>query len=139
MEVLFMCSSVNSAAFSAKSSAVSCFSATCRFLIPTFCSNASWSQSGNVLARSIFVVDKEGVVTQWNRVAEQTTGLTAQEAIGQLTGDLLPLDEAQGEQIAQAISSGRPVKAERLPITLRGHKRIVDALAYPLFADEADA
>lgn len=84
----------------------------------------------------LVAVDNEGLVTQWNSVAEQTTGLSAQEAIGQLTGDLLPLNNTQGEQIAEAISSGKPVKAERLSITLRGHKRIVDALVYPLFADE---
>jgi PAS domain S-box-containing protein len=84
----------------------------------------------------LVAVDQEGLVTQWNKVAEQTTGIPASEAVGRPVNELLPISEAQAEQIGEAINSGKPVKAERLPITLKGEDRIVDALAYPLLAED---
>jgi len=84
----------------------------------------------------LVAVDRERRVTQWNKVAEQTTGIPASDALGQLAADLLPINEIQAAQIEQALDSGRPVKAERLSITFKGENRIVDALAYPLLAGD---
>ncbi|MCZ6828072.1 MAG: PAS domain S-box protein [Gammaproteobacteria bacterium] len=83
----------------------------------------------------LVAVDQDGRVTQWNAAAEQTTGVSAQQAMGQQVTDFLPIDEIQVEQIKKVITSGKPVKAERLPIDLTGETRFVDALAYPLIAD----
>jgi PAS domain S-box-containing protein len=83
----------------------------------------------------LVAVDQDGRITQWNAVAAQTTGVSAQQAVGHQVADFLPIDETQADQIRKAITGGKPVKAERLPVTLAGETRIVDALVYPLIAD----
>ena len=83
----------------------------------------------------LVAVDQDGLITEWNAVAAQTMGVSAEQAVGREVTDFLPIDELQVEQIKKAITSGKPVKAERLPISLSEEKRFVDALAYPLIAD----
>jgi PAS domain S-box-containing protein len=84
----------------------------------------------------LIAVDRNRVVTQWNRVAQETTGIAASKALGHPIDEVFPVDEVQSGQISEAILSGKPVKAGRLPVTFRGENRLVDALAYPLMAEE---
>jgi PAS domain S-box-containing protein len=86
----------------------------------------------------LVAVDGQGLVTQWNMAAEQTTGIAAGEAVGRQAGELLPLGELQRRQIAEAIDSNRPVKAERMPVHLQGEERMFDILAYPLLAADTE-
>jgi len=84
----------------------------------------------------LVAVDQEGMVTQWNAAAVQATGISAEQAVGRDPRELMPIDDQQSALILEAISSGKPVKVERIAVTLKGESRIVDAMAYPLLAGD---
>ncbi len=81
-------------------------------------------------------VDATGRVTEWNQEAEEATGVSANEAAGQLFVELFPEFEHQQENIREAILRQIPVRTERLSIEKNGQTRYLDIVVYPLKADE---
>jgi PAS domain S-box-containing protein len=82
-------------------------------------------------------VDTEGRVTEWNRSAQRSTGITAGEALGREFRALFPELAAQALHISQAIRDHRPIHTERLPIKKNGETRYADFMVYPLLANGA--
>jgi len=75
----------------------------------------------------LVAVDQEGRVTQWNAAAVQASGISAEQALGRDVRELIPIDDQQSAQIFEAMASGKPVKAERIAVTLKGEARVIDA------------
>ncbi|MFP7722867.1 EAL domain-containing protein [Lysobacter sp. A3-1-A15] len=70
------------------------------------------------IADGVIVVDQAGTVTYLNPTAELLTGLSAARAIGRSHGDVLALEDAQGEP--ESLDSARrdgPDESAPLPIT----------------------
>ncbi|MEN8180361.1 MAG: PAS domain S-box protein [Pseudomonadota bacterium] len=82
-------------------------------------------------------VDTDGRVTQWNRSAEQSTGITPDEAIGKDLLDLFPQLEGQIANISEAIRRQQPIHNERLPMKRHGETRYAEVMIYPLLSDGA--
>jgi PAS domain S-box-containing protein len=81
-------------------------------------------------------VDIQGRVTEWNRGAEEATGIPAAEANGRLFGDLLPQLRSQARKVRQALRKGTPIRTERLTEKLNGETRYLDVVVYPLVAGQ---
>jgi PAS domain S-box-containing protein len=80
-------------------------------------------------------VDQEGRVTQWNREAERTTGVSVEGATGKLLQDVLPQLQMEMGKIRQAIRS-RQVQAEmKVSTEVEGEKRFADVTVFPLVAN----
>lgn len=80
-------------------------------------------------------IDRRENVTQWNRMAETATGISAAQALGQPLRSLLPefapwIDSVQGDVLA-----GHPASREKLLIVKEGEHRFYDLILYPLMAN----
>ncbi len=80
-------------------------------------------------------LDTDGAVTQWNRCAEQTTGILAREAIGRTTAQVLPDYTAWIEALRSEIEQRRPASMEKLLIEKQGERHFYDLMLYPLIAN----
>ncbi len=80
-------------------------------------------------------VDSGGRVTEWNRHAEQTTGVTGENAIGRKFSELLPQLESHLALVQRAVRNGEPVTGERLLSEQEGEARYSDVVVYPLTGD----
>ncbi len=81
-------------------------------------------------------VDSRGQVTQWNRSAEQKTGISPDEAIGKDLQALFPELAGQAANIQEAILRQQPVHTERLAIKQEGETRYVEVMIYPLLSND---
>jgi PAS domain S-box-containing protein len=80
-------------------------------------------------------MDRNEIVTQWNRQAERISGFSATEAVGRPITDLLPdfspwIAGMRGEMDRQ-----RPASMEKLLIEKGGERRFYDLMLYPLIAN----
>jgi PAS domain S-box-containing protein len=82
-------------------------------------------------------VDTQGQITEWNRSAESSTGITAREALGRDFQVLFPELAAQMHQVTEAIRTQRPIRTEHLPIKKDGGTRFAEVMVYPLLANGA--
>jgi len=80
-------------------------------------------------------VDPEGQVTEWNKAAEQATGLPAAEAIGRGFAEVLPEYRSQLAHLQAALRSRQPVHTDRLVTDTDGQARYTDVLVFPLVAN----
>ncbi len=80
-------------------------------------------------------VDTAGQVTEWNKAAEQATGVPASKAIGRGFAEVLPELEAQLNNVREAIRRHAPVCIERLATEKEGEVHYADVMVYPLVAD----
>ncbi len=80
-------------------------------------------------------VDIDGYVTEWNKSAEQATGVTAPKAMGRCFVDLLPYLESQLQVVHEAISLGQAKQMERLVTKRNGETRYSEVMVYPLIAN----
>ncbi len=80
-------------------------------------------------------VDVHGKVTQWNKIAEQTTGITSAAAQGKTLSDVFPHMASEMEKIAESIRS-RETKREQKKFHLsKKGARYEDVTIYPLIAN----
>ncbi len=77
-------------------------------------------------------VDSWGRVTEWNRRAEQITGIKGEAAVGRRLSEMLPDLGNQLPLVHQALSSHKPATAERLASEQNGEVRYSDVVVYPL-------
>jgi len=83
-------------------------------------------------------VDAEGALTQWNREAEGTTGLAADEARGRALADVLPQLSGEMARVRQVIQDGKATEGKRITREVNGETRVEDVTIYPLVTDEAE-
>ena len=83
-------------------------------------------------------VDRAGCVTQWNREAEQATGIVRSDAAGKLLADLFPELSPQMTKVERAISERQPQTGERIQIHEHDQVHFADVTVYPLLDHEAE-
>lgn len=77
-------------------------------------------------------VDVEGFVTQWNIEAEHVSGISDNDAMGQLLDDVMPMLSRGSELVKAAIQNRQIEKLERLSHPIEGQNRYADVVIYPL-------
>lgn len=82
-------------------------------------------------------VDSEGRILEWNRPAEQASGVSIKEAQGRFFGEIFPQLEAQLEQVKLAIQQRQPIKTQRVAAEVDGETHYADVMVYPLVANGA--
>ncbi|MCP4755088.1 MAG: AAA family ATPase [Proteobacteria bacterium] len=80
-------------------------------------------------------VDSESRVIHWNREAEQTTGLTADLALGKSLSDVFPHLAEVMKNVLRSIRSGIFLKEEKIVGYKAGEIHYFDLLVYPLVAN----
>ncbi len=80
-------------------------------------------------------VDKDGMVTQWNKTAEKTTGIDETSAIGCSLADVFPKMADEISQINDSIRSGQPSQKRKLISHPEKGTLYQDMTIYPLIAD----
>ncbi|HET6421396.1 MAG TPA: PAS domain S-box protein, partial [Geobacteraceae bacterium] len=75
------------------------------------------------------------IVTQWNRKAENTTGISATEAVGRHIAELLPDFSPWIKGMLGEIDQQRSASIEKLLIEVKGERRFYDLMLYPLIAN----
>jgi len=80
-------------------------------------------------------VDQEGLVTLWNRKAEQATGVGHEVAINQPLIDFFPEMTREMERIQRAIRERRVIKDPKIVRSLEFEKRFENITIYPLISN----
>ncbi len=90
----------------------------------------------NSMPSMLVGVDAKGKVTQWNKTAEQTTGIPADVAQGRTLSDVFPRMSSEMKKIAESIRT-REIRQERkMPcVSADGETRYEDVTIYPLIAN----
>ena len=77
-------------------------------------------------------VDIDGRVTQWNKKAEQTTGITAVAAQGKTLSDVFPQIASEMEKITQSIRTKETIQERKGPRLCENGTCYEDVTIYPL-------
>lgn len=80
-------------------------------------------------------IDAAGHVTQWNQQAEEVTGVTTPEALGQNLKDVFAVLAGEMENVKRAIAERRPQITEKVAMEINEKTRYADITVYPLVAD----
>jgi PAS domain S-box-containing protein len=80
----------------------------------------------------IIGVDNDGKVTQWNRQAEQVTGLNAEKAHAQPLAKVFPHLEGEMNRIKMSIRDHRVLKDLKVPRNNQDETRFEDLTIFPL-------
>lgn len=80
-------------------------------------------------------VDSERRVTLWNRTAEESTGITAASADGELLVDILPRMRPLMGGIAESIRLRMPRREQKVPRRVGSETRYEDVTVYPLITE----
>ncbi|MCP4692923.1 MAG: PAS domain S-box protein, partial [Desulfobacterales bacterium] len=80
-------------------------------------------------------VDRDGNVTQWNRKAEEITGVAAAQARGQRVDRVYPGLRVGMDMVRQAIDKREPLVDAKTPRRIRGETRYEDVTVYPLISN----
>jgi|GEM_PF-1292905 len=79
-------------------------------------------------------VDRQGIVTHWNRQAAISTNINIDQAIGTEVGKLLTIFPSHIEQILYAITTNSNLKFSRVNYQILKQHLYADILVYPLTA-----
>jgi PAS domain S-box-containing protein len=82
-------------------------------------------------------VDKEGRVMEWNHGAEQTSGISQNDAQGKLFNQVLPYLDSQLQRVQEAIRKRTSMRSERVVFETEGQPHYADVMVYPLVANGA--
>jgi PAS domain S-box-containing protein len=80
-------------------------------------------------------IDTEGHITQWNREAENVTGVKAQDAHGRTLYDAFPMLAIEMDKVRKAIRERTPQKDEKISSMVNGETRFSDLTIYPLITN----
>lgn len=83
-------------------------------------------------------VNHGGIVTQWNLAAEKSTGIPAQQAIGQSLTAVYPKLAAEMEGIRQSIADREVLAGKRIVSHVEDGLCLEDVTIYPLIANGVD-
>lgn len=86
----------------------------------------------NSMPSAIVSVDKDTRITQWNKTAEEATGIPAIEAFAKPFTELLPHYGFLVQHITEAIATGVNSSLEKIQITENGRTNHYDILIYPV-------
>ncbi len=89
----------------------------------------------NSMPSALVGVDTNGMVMQWNREAENVTGVAADKAQGHALTDVFPRLGEEMEMVRQAIRTCRVQKHEKLALDNGGETRFFDVTVYPLITN----
>jgi polar amino acid transport system substrate-binding protein len=81
-------------------------------------------------------VDRNGMVSQWNREAERVTGVASIEAVGQQLTRVFPRLADDYDKVEQAMREGISIKDEKRCRETEDETRFEDMTVYPLVSDE---
>lgn len=82
-------------------------------------------------------IDSEGRILEWNRPAEQASGVSLKEAQGRFLGEIFPRLKIQLQQVRRAIQQRQPIKTPRIATEVDGETHYADVMVYPLVANGA--
>jgi PAS domain S-box-containing protein len=80
-------------------------------------------------------VDTEGMVTLWNKTAEQNTGLTAEKVKGKYLPDIFPRMSNEMRKIALSIKTGEVIQHKRRAVRAGNDTCPEDITIFPLIGD----
>jgi PAS domain S-box-containing protein len=83
-------------------------------------------------------VDAEGRVTQWNKTAEQTTGITADKAHGKNLSHMMPQMAAEINNLNLSIQSRQVIRDQKRPRPSENGTCYEDITIYPLITNGAE-
>ncbi|MFC1670999.1 PAS domain S-box protein [Spirochaetota bacterium] len=83
----------------------------------------------------IIGINMNGNITQWNKEAQEATGIGAVDADGKLLTDVLPQLGLEIEKIKKAVQNREVLKQEKIRRKVNGGIGYSDLTLYPLFAD----
>jgi PAS domain S-box-containing protein len=83
-------------------------------------------------------VDAEGRVTQWNKTAEQTTGIAADEAHGKTLSHVMPQMASKIQNIIRSIHSRQVIRDPKRPRPSEDGTCYEDVTIYPLITNGAE-
>ncbi len=80
-------------------------------------------------------VDNKGFVTQWNREAENVTGLAPEKAQGNILSEVFPQLAGEMEKMRRAVASRETQKDSKVTTMVDGERRFSDITVYPLISN----
>ena len=83
-------------------------------------------------------VDRQGMVTQWNRRAEEVTGVRSEEAFSQPLNKVFPQLMQTMERIQVSIRERRVLRESKIPHGHQGETRYEDVTIYPLVGNSVE-
>ncbi|GFM37872.1 PAS domain-containing sensor histidine kinase [Desulfovibrio psychrotolerans] len=86
----------------------------------------------NSMPSTIVSVDKDARITQWNKTAEEVTGIAAAEAYGRPFADVLPRYGFLLSHITESIATGTNISLEKEAVTEDARTRYFDIIIYPV-------
>ena len=86
----------------------------------------------------LIAVDSDGHVMQWNREAENLTGITPLKAQGRILADVFPQLSGEMKRVRLAIQEQKPQKHERVPHLNNHQVHYSDITIYPLIAEDIE-
>lgn len=89
----------------------------------------------NSMPSVLIGVDQQGLVTQWNKEAQQWTGTAAADAIGRPLQRVFPQLEPLLAKISSALLERKPQAESKVAFTTGAKSRFCDLTVYPLIAD----
>ncbi|MDM8521875.1 PAS domain S-box protein [Desulfococcaceae bacterium HSG8] len=93
----------------------------------------------NSMPSMLIGVDTKSKVTQWNKTAEQTTGISASVAQGKTLSDVLPRMASEMGKITESIRTRETRQGRKMPsISENGETRYEDVTVYPLVVNGAE-
>ena len=92
------------------------------------------------IAEGVFTVDRDGMVTSFNRTAEQILGCAAEDVLDRRTTDRFPAEICgTGSPLDETLHAGRVVRNRELVVTLADRKAIPLSVCAGPFRDEHGA
>lgn len=89
----------------------------------------------NSMPSVLIGVDRDGRVTQWNKAAQQLSGVGDGDALGKPLAQIFPRLASEMEQVFQAIQTRQEQANHRRPYRENGDTRYEDLTIYPLIAN----
>ncbi len=80
-------------------------------------------------------VNAEGKITQWNRAAEETTGITSGEALGKILSDVFPGLVSDIKMINESIQTRKIIQEQKIHRRQKGDAFYEDVTIFPLIAN----
>jgi PAS domain S-box-containing protein len=91
----------------------------------------------NSLSSILITVTPEGMITQWNKAAEEYLGVPVKEAISRKLFDVVPFLEDYREHMQAVLASRKIKELHRERVTIRENQQaFMDILVYPLVYDQ---
>jgi PAS domain S-box-containing protein len=92
----------------------------------------------NSMPSILIGVDTEGLVTQWNREAELSTGVTAENAHGHRLERVFPQLAGEMEKVKEALRSRESQEETKVPNVVDGETRFSNITVFPLESNGID-